>query len=386
MIGVSAQPVLTYAPVAPLIPGMTAPGCQACVTIPARNEEDTLAACLDALAGQMDLSGAPLPNHCFEVLLLLNNCTDRSAAVARAWQQAHPAVALHCVELDLPANKANAGTARRLLLDTAWQRLGGPQSRSGALLCTDADSAVAPDWIAQNLRALQRGADAVGGQISLAEGEVQSLPECVRRCYRQDRRYGELVAHLEDLLDPQPGDPRPRHQDHFGSSLAFTREAYAKAGGMPESPVLEDETFVHQLRRAGLRLRHEPAVRIFTSGRLNGRAKVGLAAQLRAWAKLQTEEAHLVQSAAFLAHRFRTLRRLREAFSRRSVTEVSFPTAEWRGWAAQAVKSERNVPDVLAAIDSDGLIDATFNGPREQPIHEAIADLLKQIAVHQVSS
>ena len=226
----------------------------------------------------------------------------------------------------------------------------------------------------------------MGGKIDLAEGEVESLPTCVRRCYRQDRRYGELVAQVEDLLDPQPGDPWPRHQDHFGSSLAFTREAYARAGGMPESPVLEDEAFVHQLRRAGLCLRHEPAVRIFTSGRLNGRAKLGLAAQLRAWAKLQTEEAHLVQSAAFLVHRFQTLRRLREAFCCRSVAEIGFPTDEWRGWATQAVQAERTVPDFFAAIDEDGLIDVTFNGWREQPIREAIKDLVERIANYPASS
>ncbi len=383
MTSVSEQTIPTYAPAASLVPGTTALGCQACVAIPARNEENGLAACLDAFARQVDLSGVPLPKGCFEVLLLLNNCSDGSAAIARAWQHAHPAVTLHWVELDLPAERANAGTARRLLLDTAWQRLNGSGSVSGALLCTDADSTVAPDWIVQNLRSLQRGADAVGGQITLAEGEIESLPACVRRCYRQDRCYGELVSQIEDLLDPQPGDPWPRHQDHFGSSLAFTREAYAKAGGMPESPVLEDEAFVHQLRRAGLCLRHEPAVRIFTSGRLNGRAKLGLAAQLRSWSTLRTEEAHLVQSAAFLVHRFQTLHRLREAFRCRSVAGVGFPTGEWRRWATQAVRAEGSVPDFLAAIDSDGLVDATFNGLRQQPVREAIADLAEHIAVHQ---
>lgn len=383
MIGTSEQVTSPYAPVASLVPGTAVHGCKACVTIPARNEEANLAACLDALAQQVNFTGVPLPNSCFEIILLLNNCTDRSAAVARAWQCAHPAVMFHYVERRLPAHKANAGTARRLLLDTAWQRLGGPASASHALLCTDADSAVATDWIVQNLRALQLGADAVGGQIELAEGEVDRLPECVRRCYRQDRRYGELVAQLEDLLDPQAGDPWPRHQHHFGSSLAFTREAYAKAGGMPESPILEDAAFVHQLRRAGLRLRHEPAVRIFTSGRLNGRAKVGLAAQLRAWTKLQTEEAHLVQSAAFLVHRFQTLRQLREAFSSRSHAEIEFPTSEWQRWAMQAAQTEASAPDFLAAIDSDGLIDATFHGLREQPVHSALADLARQIAIHQ---
>lgn len=380
MIGLPEQQELTYAPVTSLVPGIAAPECRVCVAIPACNEEASLSACLDAFAGQVDVSGSPLPYACFEVLLLLNNCRDRSAAVARAWQLAHPAVALHPVELTLPPAKANAGTARRLLLDTAWQRLRAGRLTPSAMLCTDADSTVAPDWIAQNLQALERGADAVGGQIELAEADVQQMPEGLRGCYRRDRQYGELVSHLEHLLDPQPGDPWPRHQHHFGSSLACTPQAYAKAGGMPESPVLEDAAFVHQLRRAGLRLRHEPAVRIFTSGRLQGRAKMGLAAQLTTWRELPSEAAHLVQSAAFLAHRFRTLCLLRQAFSSSSVARVSFPTAEWRCWATKAVETEHSVPDFLAAIDSDSLIDATFKGARDQPIRQAIAALAAAIA------
>lgn len=369
----------TYAPVASLVPGLVAAGCCACVTIPACNEESNLGACLDAFAQQVDLSGVPLAPRTFELLLLLNNCRDRSAAIARAWQSAHPAITLHCVELHLPPEKANAGTARRLLLDTAWQRLASPQLHSAALLCTDADSTVASDWIAQNLRALASGADAVGGQIELVDGDVQAMPETLRRCYLNDRQYGGLVSQLEDRLDPQPGDPWPRHQHHFGSSLACTREAYHKAGGMPETPVLEDAAFVHQLRRAGLRLRHEPAVRIFTSGRLLGRAKIGLAGQLREWSELPDQDAHLVQSEAFLTHRFRTLRLLRQAFHSCSVDEVGFPTEEWRRWAIQSVSTEPNVADFLAAIDSDGLIETTFTGRREQPITNAIAALTRAI-------
>lgn len=365
----------SYAPAAGLISGAAAPGCRVCVTIPARNEESTLPACLDAFAQQVDLQGAPLPSRCFEVLLLLNNCTDRSAAVARSWQAAHPAIALHCIELTLPPDRANAGTARKLLLDTGWQRLAGLRLAPAALLCTDGDSTVAPDWIAQNLRALEGGADAVGGQIELAPDEVEQLPGNVRRCYGRDRQYGELVSHLEDLLDPQPGDPWPRHQHHFGSSLAFTPQAYAQAGGMPEASVMEDAAFVHRVHRAGLRLRHEPAVRIFTSSRLAGRAKVGLAWQLRNWSELPSDDAHRVQSAAFLAHRFQTLRCLRQAFSARSIAGIQFPTADWRRWAGQAVKEQGSVPDFLAAIDSDSLIDATFKGAREQPILDAIAAL-----------
>ena len=332
----------SFVPGAALVGGRAQAGCRACVTIPARNEASTLSACLDAFTVQVDLDGDSLLPQCFEILLLLNNCTDDSAKAVQQWRAEHSEITLHPIERDLHPQEAHAGTARRLLMDTAWQRLENEQDESCAILTTDADSIVAPDWLAQNLAALARGADAVGGFIELNEKDLAALPEQVRCCYLRDRQYAELVAQLEDRLDPQPGDPFPRHLDHFGSSLACTPKAYALAGGMPPVAPLEDEAFVDRLRRADLRLRHEPAVRVFTSARLEGRATVGLASQLRRWSELPDVGAHQVQSSDSLAHRFRWLRDLRNAFAVQSVKGLeSLPRGlerSYRDCAAQRGK------------------------------------------------
>ena len=367
-----------FTPVSDLVPGVVHTGCRACVTIPARNEETTLPACLDALAHQYAASGQLLPPEEYEVLLLLNNCTDRSAEVVRAWQARHPALTLHVIEQILPDEKAHAGWARRLLMDTAWRRLGG--RKGGAILATDADSVVAPDWIASNLAAIDGGADAVGGAICIRDQSLQSLPAQVRTCYRRDRRYAELVARLEAILDPQTGDPWPRHADHFGSSLACTAEAYALAGGIPAVSPLEDEAFVDALRRANLCLRHDPAVRVYTSARLEGRAPVGLAGQLRLWNELAGEDSHTVQAAAYLAHRFTILARLREAFATSSLAPLSELDAGWKSSVRTALHREDTVPAFFTAIDCNGLIDATFRGLVEEPITKAITALEDRIA------
>lgn len=371
-------PSAMFTPVANLVPGAARTDCRACVTIPARNEEASLPACLDALADQSMASGEPMSPQVYEVLLLLNNCTDESSAAVAAWQRRNPALTLHVVEQTLPYEKAHAGWARRLLMDTAWGRLGG--RKGGVILATDADSVVAPDWIASNLAAIDRGADAVGGAIWIRDEDLASLPADVQICYRRDRRYAELLAHLEALLDPQTGDPWPRHADHFGSSLACTAEAYALAGGMPVVPSLEDEAFVDALRRANLCLRHEPAVRVYTSARLEGRAQVGLAGQLRLWRELAGESSHTVQSAAYLAHRFAILARLRETFATSNL--ALFPDLDpgWRLSLRTAMHREDTVPAFFTAINCNALIDVTFGGTMKEPILEAIAALEYRIA------
>ncbi len=335
-----------------------------------------MGACLEAFTRQVDLRGVPLRAGHFEVLLLLNNCTDSSARIAEQWRAEHPNIALHIIELQFSADQAHAGMARRLLMDTAWQRLGGEDALDTAcVLATDADSVVADDWVAQNLAAMQAGADAVGGAIQLRGEELGVLPAQARECYLRDRRYAELVAQLEDLLDPQAGDPWPRHLDHFGSSLACTAHAYARAGGMPAVAALEDEAFVDRLRRADLCLRHEPMVKVFTSARLEGRARVGLAGQLRLWHALAGHKAHFVQSAAYLTHRFETLQRLRTAFATGTTSAMDGMEPSKLKAVVRAFNTAESVPAFLAAVDCDGLIESSFKGEREEPILQAIAAL-----------
>ena len=222
---------LPFEPQQPLLSGRAHSLCRAIVILPVRNEESSIASTLDALGAQVDSHLQPLPSGSFEILLLLNNCTDQSAAVVRQWQFTHTATCLHVVTRDLPAHLAHAGTARRLLMDTAWSRLSYASAHPKAILSTDSDTTPAPSWISENLRALAQGADAVGGVIRLKPGHLHLLPSGVRHAYLRDRRYQQLVAELESLLDPQACDPWPRHLDHFGASLACTPVAYARAGG-----------------------------------------------------------------------------------------------------------------------------------------------------------
>ena len=366
-----------------LIAGVAEPECRAVIALPARNEEATLAATLDALQAQVDLSGRPLGLETFEVLLLLNNCTDRSAAVAREWRRAHPGMMLHCSDRELPPCAAHIGTVRKMLMDTAWRRL---QGRGGtcAILSTDSDSYAAPDWIARNLQALEKGADAVGGELRLISDDYESLPDEVRAAYEADRRYQYLVAEMEDLFDPQAGDAWPRHLEHFGASLACTPEIYARAGGMPAVAELEDVAFVDRLRRVDARLRHEPGVVVYTSARLDGRLATGLAGQLRYWQEMQQAgREHLVQSAEWLHHRFAILRQLRSFHVTGHVTDEDRHTAGWRARMQEARERYCGAGEFLAAVDCDRLMDETFAGEREGAIQAVSAAIARSIVAER---
>jgi glycosyltransferase involved in cell wall biosynthesis len=144
---------------APLRPGFI-------VTIPVRDEEERLPACLRALARQRDRLGQAIPPMLVRVVLFANNCADRSASLARKLE-ADLSLDVRVVEARLPPATAHAGAARRAAMDLAEAWLVEAGEKDGVILTTDADSQVAPNWIAENLAAFAAGAEAVLVRIDL---------------------------------------------------------------------------------------------------------------------------------------------------------------------------------------------------------------------------
>jgi GT2 family glycosyltransferase len=286
-------------PYSPLFTCPPDPACEACVIVPARNEEATVEATLRALARQVDLDGKPLPYARYEVLLLLNNCTDRTAEVVARFAASHLAFRMLVAERTFAADQANVGFVRRQLMDEACARLFEAGHAEGAILSTDADTCVSPRWVAGNLSELARGADAVGGRIYLHSDEYESLAPEIRRNYVLELQHGLLAAEMEARLDPNPYDPWPRHYQHFCGSLAIRASAYRRVGGLPRVPHLEDMALYHELSRRDGRIRHSPLVEVRTSARIAGRSPVGLAGHLNELADVECNS-RFVESAAFL--------------------------------------------------------------------------------------
>jgi len=283
---------------------------QACVIIPAKDEATTLPATLAALAAQTTRNGQALPAGMLEVIVLANNCLDRTAAAVRQAARRHPNLVVHVAEVQLARPQAHVGRARRLLLDEAALRLESTIGPTGVLLSTDADTLVASTWLSATLHEIETGAEAVGGRI-LTQTPAAAEPCPVRRIQLRDAAYRVLLRQLEDTIDPCTADRWPCHHQHYGASLAFTVRAYRKVGGMPVVPFLEDEAMWQLLLQHDLPVRHSPHVQVYTSSRRCGRVEVGLSWQLREWENMTGQQEPKVPCPHELVRVWRARRRLR---------------------------------------------------------------------------
>ena len=216
----------------------------------------------------------------------------------------------------------------------------GAGESDGVILTTDADSQVAPNWIAENLAAFEAGAEAVLGRINLDE-EGASLPEALHRRGALEDTYERLLTELSWLFDPLEHDPWPHHATISGASLGVTRTAYCRVGRLPRVPLGEDKALIGLLSRDDARIRHCPTAHVITSGRTDGRAPGGVADTLAIRSR---------QPDAFCDE---ALEPFRAAFAR----------AAWRGrlrrlhgdgrlaldqdWAAKLRISPREVDDII---------------------------------------
>ena len=277
------------------------------VAIPAKDEAERIRACLLALARQSCRPHA--------VLVLANNCSDGTPAIASGMAPALP-YRLHMECHDFPMRHAHAGQARRMAMALSEQRV----RADGVLLTTDADAVVAPDWIERNCKAITTGADAVCGRAVLHPREAALIPGHLHADDALECRLIELLDRMADRLHPDPADPLPRHTEAPGASLAITPAAFRRIGGMPALPSGEDRAFVRALARIDARIRHDPSVVVSVSGRTIGRAPGGMADTLRRRIQRQDDFAdEQVEPAVDAYRRYDFRNRVRRAWRRQSL-------------------------------------------------------------------
>lgn len=233
------------------------------VCIPVHDEAEALPATLAALDTALRSS-----SQAGVVVLLINDTRDGSAGIALAWAQrtGHACV---IVEVLLERTIRNAPHARRLALE-----IGADLCPTGALLTTDADTLVAPDWITANLRHLDRGTALICGAVDVSEGEIDALPATVRLCGEAEAAYFALSERAWARWCNGTGPALATRA--MGASLAINAPLYRQLGGLPLPHVAEDKALARLVRRAGHPIVEAQDVRVMTSCRLDARARGGM--------------------------------------------------------------------------------------------------------------
>lgn len=232
---------------------MTRPGGTAgrvghvAVVVPARDEEALVARCLAGVrAARRTLTAAGVVT--VDVVVVLDACVDGTAdVVARSGVRT------------VTTRTGNVGAARRAGLRSALAVSPVPPARTW-LVCTDADSAVGPDWLVQHVALADAGADVVVGTVRPDPADLTPA-----------QRAAWSLTHVAG---------RPNGHVH-GANLGVRADAYLRAGGMATLPEHEDVDLVARLRAAGARVVASDAVDVLTSGRSVGRTPGGYARHLR---------------------------------------------------------------------------------------------------------
>jgi hypothetical protein len=341
------------------------------VCIPARNEAERLPLLLASLAAQ-DVAGPDTP---LRVVVLANNCTDGTVQSVRRSERdgALANLDLRLIAATLEGPEAHVGTARRMALEAGADWLAEGGAEDGVLLTTDADARLPEDWVSANLRALA-GAEIVGGRLVI-DGD-EAIDPAVADLNDRVERYWTGVRRLEELLDPLPFDPAPRHGDHTGASLAFPVSLYRAVGGLPPLPCGEDNALVGLMRDGGARLRHCPQVSVRVSARRDGRVAGGMATEMARRARAAAGEPYLLPEATHWRHVVERRAALRRAYDLSGAAREAACQSVGLGPGDLKAVLATGCPNDIAFVErADRLIETRSPPAALCDIDQALADL-----------
>lgn len=227
------------------------------VVIPVHNEEDYLGSALAGVEAATSALRQVHPRIDVRVLVVLDSCTDGSAAIAAGYAARNTCFSVLEVAFRSVGRSRRAGN---------WQVLGaGTDASPGAaaglwLANTDADSVVPDNWLVGQLDLAAAGADAVLGSVEM---DPAGMPPGLLSRWESMHSFGEDHPHV------------------FGANLGVRGSAYLVAGGFPRHLSHEDRVLAGRLREHGFDVRATDTIRVRTSGRTQARAPKGFGAYLR---------------------------------------------------------------------------------------------------------
>jgi len=219
------------------------------VVVPARDEEQVLAACLTGLDRARRQVTVPV-----DVWVVLDGCTDRSAEVVARRAEVR-SVAVDC---------RSVGQARDVGVRQALTHVSAGDLATTWLAHTDADSVVPEHWVAHQLDLADRGADLVLGTVSPQGGAAAPAT---------------LAAWHDAYAGRLHGDGGHGHV--HGANLGVRASTYLAVGGFPHRSAHEDRALARRVAALpGTTSLATIGAPVLTSDRLLGRAPSGVSHDL----------------------------------------------------------------------------------------------------------
>ncbi|WP_169391416.1 MULTISPECIES: glycosyltransferase family 2 protein [Psychrobacter] len=210
------------------------------IVIPAHNEAKTIADCLAAV--QTAIAQLPQGVDAYP-LVVLDNCTDDTQDIVKALGVDYLSCDYRCV-----GRARDFGLRHAIKNGVTW------------LCCTDADSTVSKDWLAEQVNQLQQPTDMICGVVSVADWS-----------HLTSKTRDDYLAHYQDKMG---------HRHIHGANLSFSSKAYLTVGGFEPMPCHEDVNLVKKFENQNFDITWSNRVRVTTSSRLEARAAEGFAAFL----------------------------------------------------------------------------------------------------------
>ena len=224
------------------------------VGIPARDEQENIASCVEATIGAIRRTSLPAA-----LVIVADRCSDETASLAASLLSEARDVASAVVSTDA----GRVGVARQAACTAAIDLLGSSiDPRACWLATTDADSVVPEHWLTRQLAWADAGYDGVAGLVDLDPGSVTE---------EFDRLYRRSLVEQGDGFG---------HGHVHGASLGMRASTFLSAGGFDDGRVGEDHRLWHRARSCGGRLVGVADCTVVTSPRLIGRTPGGLAGYL----------------------------------------------------------------------------------------------------------
>lgn len=211
-----------------ILPEHIAPATRFSIIIPARNEEDYIGACVQCILDQ------DYPSALFEVIVIDDHSTDRTAAIIEALQVKHSNLQLVQLAKEVQGQRLNS--YKKKAIETAIGHCQGDW-----IITTDADCTIGHQWLRSYAMYIQQHAPMfVAAPVQFSNtGSFVSIFQCLDFMSMQGITASAVSAGFHSMCN--------------GANLAYSKEAFFTVGGFSGIDQIasgDDMLLMHKIKQA----------------------------------------------------------------------------------------------------------------------------------------